>query len=93
MRISPISQNNNKPSFGIKFKLSEGAIKAAEESTGLTYEEMTRLPLDECSKLMKERGTLKEPSKLFLWLQEKYKNFGEKTGLLKKEYHFYHEGL
>ena len=91
MRIAPISQNNNKPSFGIKFRLSEEAIKAAEESTGLTYEEMTRLPLSETSKLMKERGTLKEPSKLFLWLQDKYKKFGEKTGLLKKEYHFYNE--
>lgn len=89
MKISPINQNN--PSFGINFRLSKETIKAAEESTGLTYEEMTRLPLSETSKLMKERGTLKEPSKLKLWLQDKYKKFGEKTGLLKKEYNFYNE--
>ena len=91
MHISPISQNQNKPSFGIKFRLSEEAIKAAEQSTGLTYEQMTRLPLKESTKLMKERGTLKEPNKLVLWLQDKYKKFGEKTGLLRKEYNFYTE--
>lgn len=73
----------------MNFKLSKEAIKAAEQSTGLTYEEMTRLPLSESAKLMKERGTLKEPNKLWTWLQGKYKKFGEKTGLLKKEYSFY----
>lgn len=91
MKITQVSNNQNKPAFGFNFKLSPEAIKAAEESTGLTYKEMTRLSLDESAKLMKERGKLKEPSKIFLWLQDKYKKFGEKTGLLKKEYHFYSE--
>ena len=50
---------------------------------------MTKLPLSESTKLMKERGTLKEPNKLWTWMQDKYKKIGEKTGLLKKEYHFY----
>ncbi len=50
---------------------------------------MTTLSIGECLKLMKERGTLKEPNKLWTWLQDKYKKFGEKTGLLKKEYNFY----
>ena len=50
---------------------------------------MTRLPLDESAKLRKERGKLKEPNKLFEWLSDKYKKIGEKTGLLKKEHHFY----
>ena len=79
----------NNQSFGMKFKLNEKTIKAVEHSTGLTYEEMTRLPLDESVKLMKERGKIKEPNKFFEWLSDKYKKFGEKTGLLKKEYHFY----
>ena len=88
MRVAQINAQKNQ-SFGFKFKLSPEAIKACEKSTGLTYEEMTRLPLDESVKLMKERGTLKEPNKIFLWMQEKYKSFGEKTGLLKKERNFY----
>ena len=88
MQISPIN-NQNRPTFGMNYKLSEKTIKAVEKSTGLTYEEMTRLPFDESVKLMKERGTIKEPNKLWTWMQEKYKNFGERTGLLKKEHHFY----
>ena len=87
MRVTQINQNNK--SFGMKFKLSPATIKAVESSTGLTYDEMTRLPLDECSKLMKERGTLKEPSRFKQWLSAKYKEFGERFGLLKKEYNFY----
>ncbi len=89
MRVAPVNNNQHKQSFGFEFNLRPETIKAFEESTKLTYEEMTRLPLDESAKLMKERGSLKEPSKLFRWLQDKYKKFGEKTGLLKKEYHFY----
>ena len=89
MQITPISQNNKNQSFGMKFKLSKETINAVEQSTGLTYEEMTKLPLSESTKLMKERGTLKEPNKLWTWMQDKYKKIGEKTGLLKKEYHFY----
>lgn len=89
MRVLPINQNQNKTSFGMNFKLSNETIKAVESSTGLTYEEMTRLPMSESTKLMKERGTLKEPDKVLLWLRDKYKKFGEKTGLLKKEYNFF----
>ena len=72
MQISPIN-NQNRPTFGMNYKLSEKTIKAIEKSTGLTYDEMTRLPLDESVKLMKERGTIKEPNKLWTWMQEKYK--------------------
>ena len=93
MHIAPISQNNKNQNFCMNFKLQKETVKAIEKSTGLTYKEMTELPLDKCENLMKERGTLKEPNKLWTWLQKKYKEFGEKTGLLKKEYHFYHEGL
>lgn len=89
MQITPINQNNKNQSFGMKFKLSKETVKSIEKSTGLTYKEMTELPLDKCENLMKERGRLKEPNKLWTWLQDKYKNFGERTGLLKKEYKFY----
>ena len=41
--------------FGIKFKLSPETIRAAETSTGLTYEEMTRLPLSETTKLIEPK--------------------------------------
>ena len=89
MKITPINTTKNNKPFGMKFKLAPKTIKAIEASTGLTYEEMTRLPLDESVRLMKERGTIKEPNKIFEWLSDKYKKFGEKTGLLKKEYNFY----
>ena len=89
MKITPINTTQNNKPFGMKFKLAPETIKAVETSTGLTYQEMTRLPLSESAKLMKERGTLKEQNKFFEWLSDKYKKFGEKTGLLKKEYKFY----
>lgn len=62
-----------------------------ERTTGLTSEEITNLHIDECEKLMIERGKLKKPNKLWTWLQGKYKKFGEKTGLLKKEPYLYTE--
>jgi len=81
MFVQSINNLNNQ-NFGIKYKLSAEAIKATEKSTGLTYEEMTSLPLSKTEKLMKERGTLKEPSKIKLWISKNYKKFGEKFGLL-----------
>ena len=50
---------------------------------------MSRLSIGEAEKLMKERGSLKEPSKLKRWLADKYKQFGERTGLLKRQYNIY----
>ena len=89
MKVLPISQKQNKPPFGLKFKLSKETVNSVEKSTGLTYEEMTNSSFDESEKLMKKRGTLKEPNKIFLWLQNTYKKFGEKTGLLEREHKFY----
>lgn len=92
MQIKIITASYQTPKFkGSKFHLSKETIKAAEKSTGLTYKEMTTLPFSETTKLMKERGNLKEPSKFKLWLSDIYKNFGEKCGLLEKQYNFYHE--
>ena len=88
MLINPINNQYNQ-TFGIKYKLSKETIKAFESSTGLTYEEMTQLPLDKSAELMKKRGKLKEPSKFRMWLAEKYKEIGEKLGLLKKQYNIY----
>jgi hypothetical protein len=95
-----IQKINNDMSFGMKdingrnfkFKLSDATLNAISKSTGLTIDELHRLPLDEATKLMKERGTLKEPSKLWQWLSDTYRKFGEKTGLLKKEYPIYSDG-
>lgn len=88
MLIQPINNQYNQI-FGIKYKLSKETIRAAERTTGLTYEEMTTLPFQEARKLMKERGTLKEPSRLKVWLSDAYKKFGETIGLLKKEPYIY----
>lgn len=88
MKVIAINNQYNQ-GFGNKYKLSKETVKAVENSTGLTYKEMTELPLDECAKLMKDRGKLKEPGKLKMWLSQKYKELGEKFGLLEKHYNFY----
>ena len=88
MRVQSVNYNYNQ-NFGSKFKLPKETIKAIESSTGLTYDEMTHLSFDESVKLMKERGKIKDPSWLKLWLSEKYKKFGEKFGLLEKHYNIY----
>ncbi len=84
MQVLPINHQRVQ-SFGMNFKLSKESINSLEVSTGLTYEEMTTLPLDITTNLMKQRGTLKEPSKIKLWLAHKYKCLGEKLGLLEKQ--------
>lgn len=91
MQVQRISnQNNYYPSFdGMNFKLSKQMIAAVERTTKLTNDEMTNLSLTECEKLMAERGTLKKPNKLKAWISEKYRELGEKFGLLEKEYNIY----
>ena len=44
MLVQPISTNYNQ-NFGKKFTLSKETISAIEESTGLTYKEMTGLSI------------------------------------------------
>lgn len=90
MLVQPVNSNYNQ-AFCMKYKLSKDTVKAIESTTGLSYKEMTELPFDKCTQLMKERGKLKEPSKLKIWLSNKYKEFGEKFGLLEKHYNFYTE--
>ncbi|MBP3821684.1 hypothetical protein J6G99_08605 [bacterium] len=88
MLVQKINNQYNQ-NFGMRFRLSKETIKTLETSTGLTYKEMTGLSIDETTKLMKERGKLKGPSKLKIWISDKYKIFGEKLGLLQKEYKIY----
>lgn len=83
MKIQNISNLNN-PNFGSRYRLSDETLKRISKETKLSVEELHNLPLDEAEKLMKVRGTFKKPSKLWTWMCEKYKNFGEETGLLKK---------
>ena len=51
--------------------------------------ELRNLSIDETQKLMQERGAVKKPNKIKRWFADKYKQVGEKLGLLKKEYKFY----
>lgn len=94
MLVQPVNNNYNQ-NFGHNarktFELSKETISAIESSTGLTYAKMTDLPIFESANLMKKRGKIKEPSKLKIWLSNKYKEFGEKFGLLEKHYNFYTE--
>ena len=85
LNINSIDSTN----FKMRFRLSDETLQAISTSTGLSVEELHRLPMDEATKLMKERGTLKEPSKIKQWLSDKYRIFGEKTGLLKKQCNIY----
>ena len=75
--------NYNRTNFGMEFKLSGKTLNSISRSTGLSKDELLNLSLDDVSKLMKQRGTLKETNKFKQWLADKYKAFGEKMGLLK----------
>ena len=73
----------------IKYQLSEQTIKNIEKSTKCSINELRTLLFDETQKLMQKRGAIKKPNVIKNWFAEKYKQFGEKLGLLKKEYNFY----
>lgn len=77
MLVQPLNRTYNQ-TFGLKFKLSEETKKTIEKSTGLSQEEMSLLPLKDVFELIKKKGTLKETSKIKLWLSEKYRQFGKK---------------
>ena len=89
MNVQRININAKNISFGMNFKLSDKTLNLISKSTKLSVDELHKLPIDEASKLMKERGTLKEPNKFKEWLSDIYKSIGEKTGLLKKERKIY----
>ena len=73
----------------MNFCLSKETIKHIEQKTRCSINELRTLSIDETQKLMQERGAIKKPNKIKVWFADKYKQFGEKLGLLKKEYNFY----
>lgn len=92
MKIQSITNNNINTNFGMKFKLSNDTLKFVSISTKLSVDELRNLSLDDAAILMKERGAIKQPNKLKQYLADKYKKFGEKTGLLRKQHTFYSDG-
>ena len=48
-----------------------------------------KLANDEAKNLMKQRGTLKKPSKIKQWFVNQYKQLGEKLGFLEKQHNIY----
>lgn len=73
----------------IKCQLSEQTIKNIEKSTKCSINELRTLSFDDTKILLEKRGAIKKPNKIRQWLADKYKQVGEKLGLLKKEYKFY----
>ena len=73
----------------IKYQLSKETIKHLEKSTRCSIEELKNLPIDEAKELMIKRGAMKKTNVIKEWFANKYRQFGEKLGLLKKEYDFY----
>ena len=73
----------------IKYQLSDKTIKFIEQKTKCSINELRTLSIDETQKLMQERGAIKKTNKIKLWFADKYRQLGERLGLLKKEYSFY----
>lgn len=90
MQVTSVSnQDNYLTNFGRNYKLSDRTVTSIEKSTGLSRAELTELTTDECKKLMKKRGTLKEPGKIKTWIADKYRKLGESLGLLEKKHNIY----
>ena len=85
MQIQSVKPNN----FGTNFTLSKKAINSASKVTKLSEEEMKSLSPEAARKLMKERGSIKQPSKIKQFFADIYKKIGEKLGFLKPEYLIY----
>ena len=80
--------------FGNRFKLEDSTIKLIEKKTRLSYDEMTTLPIDEVTKLIKRRVPIDEKIKqgfanIKLSLGKICKNIGEKLGLFEKQHVIY----
>ena len=73
----------------IKFQLSEQTIKSIEKTTKCSINELKTSSFNDIQILMEKRGAMKKPNNFKLWVANKYREFGERLGLLKKEYNFY----
>ena len=63
MIIHRVRNTTNNTNFGMEFKLSEDTLKLISKSTKLSVDELHRLPIEQATRLMQERGSLKEPNK------------------------------
>lgn len=73
----------------VKFQLSKETIRHIEKSTKCSINELRTLSFDDTKIIFEKRGAIKKPNKIKQWFADKYKQLGEKLGLLKKEYNFY----
>ena len=73
----------------LNFRLSQVTVKHIEKRTRCSIQEIRNNSMADVESLMIKRGAMKEPCKIKEWLSDKYKEFGEKLGLLKKEYNIY----
>ena len=73
----------------LNFRLSQVTVKHIEKSTRCSIQEIRNNSMADVESLMIKRGAIKESCKIKEWLSDKYKEFGEKLGLLKKEYNIY----
>ena len=73
----------------LNFRLSQVTVKHIEKSTRCSIEELRTCSIFETKELMIKRGAMKESCKIKEWFSDKYKEFGEKFGLLRKEYNIY----
>lgn len=89
MKIQGINNNNYNTNFRMEFRLSGKTLNSISKITKLSVNELNELPISEAVRLMRERGAIKEPGKFKQWLSDIYRKFGEKTGLLQKEYPIY----
>lgn len=73
----------------VNYRLSDETVKYLEKSTRCSIAELRTCTTDEINELMIKRGAMKKPNKIKQWLSDKYRELGEKLGLLNKEHYFY----
>ncbi len=73
----------------IKFQLKPKTLESISKSTRLSKEELYNLSIEEAHNKMFERGAIKKLNPIKVFLKNLYRNFGERFGLLDKNYNFY----
>ncbi len=65
-------------------KISEQTMKIISKSTKLSEDELKYQSLDNQIKLMEQRGSIRKQNPVKKFIAEKYRQLGEKLGLLNK---------
>lgn len=73
----------------VKFHLKPETLEHISKTTRLTKEELYTLSREDAYSRMLERGAIKKPNPIKIFLKNIYKNIGEKLGLLDKKYNIY----